>query len=72
MYCYIHSENDLIELTKVWLVKPQNLFIIRTSKCLVDLAKYVVDSTKLFGCLNQVRILGKFNQKIYFHQPKFV
>ena len=58
------------EVTKFGLVQPRNILIIRTKKCLVDLTKYLVDSTKLFGCFNQIGIFSKFNQKIYFNEPK--
>ena len=37
-----------------------------------DKILYLVDSTKLFGCFNQIGIFGRLNQKIYFSQPKFV
>ena len=67
-----HSENDQVESIKFWLVQPQNLLIIRTTKCLVDPKKYLVDSTKLFSCFNQPGIFGRFNQKIDFNQLKFV
>ena len=53
-------------------LKPQNLLIIRATKCFVDPTKYLVKSTKLFGCYNQIRIFGRFNKKIYFNQQKFV
>ena len=58
--------------TKCLLVQPQNLLILRTTKCVVDPTKYLVDSAKLFGYFNQIGIFGKFNQKNYFSQSKFV
>ena len=29
-------------------------------------------SKKMFGCFNQIGLFGRFIQKIYFNQPKFV
>ena len=43
---YLHTQNT------IWLVQPKNLLIIQIAKCLVDLTKYVVDSTKLFCRFN--------------------
>ena len=68
----MHLKNDLVESTIFCLVQPQNLLILRTTKCLVDPTKYLIDSTKLFGCFNQIGLFGRFHQKIYCNQPKFV
>ena len=66
----LHSENDLIESTKFWLVQLQNLYIIRTKKRLVDPTKYLAGSTNLFDCFYQIEIFGRINQNIYFNQRK--
>ena len=44
----VHSEKNLVESTKFWLVLPQNLLIIWTTKYLVDPKKYLIDLTKFF------------------------
>ena len=59
----LHSENDLVELTKFRLIPAQNLLIKQTTKCLVDLTKYTVDSTKLFSCFNRVGIFSNSTKK---------
>ena len=62
---FLHSKNDLVESTKFWFVQPQNLLIIRTTKCLVDPTKYLVDSTKLLGCSSPLRH-GKYTFHLFF------
>ena len=38
----------------------------------IDPTKYLVKSTKFFGCYNQIGIFSKFNKELYFNQQKFV
>ena len=68
----IHSENNLVESKKFWLVHRRIYLLYGQTKCLVDPTKYFIDSTKLFGSVNQFGIFGILNQKMYFNQPKFV
>ena len=39
---FVHSEKCLFESTKFWLVQPQSMVIIRTTK-------FLVERTKFFG-----------------------